>query len=181
MKRIKHIYIRIETFLSNKPIATGILFSVLGLLASVIPLQSLLDSHLTGYFTIAWYYLYTGLVIQFFTATICFMYFKQKAFRNRMIKVIESILHKLNNPFSRSSETLLGKQIIEERYYDYIMMRCFDDYNKILQQLKVKYRDEFDDLAPLINNKRIHPGDWIPESELNGVKLSLTELKHRLA
>lgn len=98
-----------------------------------------------------------------------------------MIKVIESILHKLNNPFSRSSETLLGKQIIEERYYDYIMMRCFDDYNKILQQLKVKYRDEFDDLAPLINNKRIHPGDWIPESELNGVKLSLTELKHRLA
>lgn len=180
MTRIKRVYLRFETFLSNKPIATGILFSLVGLLVSVIPLQSLLDSHLTGYFTIAWYYVYVGLVIQFFTATICFIYFKQKTFRNRTIKVIESILHKLNNPFSRSSETLMGKQIIEERYYDYVMMRCFDDYNKILEQLKVKYCDEFNDLEPLMNNKRVHTGDWIPESELNGVKLSLTELRYRL-
>jgi hypothetical protein len=178
---LKSLYLKSEEFLAGKPIATAILFALIGLILSVIPLQFFSSMQVTGHYSIAWYYVYVALALQFFTSTICFIYFKQKTFRKRMIKLIESLLHKLNSPFSRSSETLLGKQIIEERYYDYSMIQCFEDHNRILVQIKSKYTTEFSDLKPLPNNKRIHPGDWIPESELNGVKLSLIELKRRLS
>lgn len=61
------------------------------------------------------------------------------------------------------------------------MAKSFDEFNEILSEVKSKWPTKFNDLKPLVNSKRLGAGDdWIPESELNGVKISFLQLKERI-
>ncbi len=179
MDKIRRLYSNIETFFSNRPIATTIFLTILG---TLLPTTIISDAKqlLIKKYQLTGYTIYAFLIFQLFTVLITVRFFRQKTTRRKILKKIYSLLDKLDNPFTRQSPTISGKQIVEDKYYDYEMIKSFKEYNDILTEVKQKYPKEFQDLEPLINNKRIHPGDWIPESELNGVKISLLQLRQRI-
>jgi hypothetical protein len=96
-----------------------------------------------------------------------------------MLKKINSAIIKLDSPFEYE-RTISLHLVKKERFYDCEMIKSFTEYNKILSEMKLKWPKKFDDLQELINTKRIYGEDWIPESELNGVKVSFLQLRERI-
>lgn len=179
MNKLKQSYLSVEKYFSDKPFLTAIIISGIGLLIPITIVSGIRNA-LTDRYELPGYVIYAASILQLFTTTLSIHSFRQRSFKRRVIKMIDAILKKLESPFVRQSVTFSGKQVIEEKFYDYEMIRSFEESNDILAAVKARWGREFADMHSLTNSKRIHPRDWIPESELNGVKVFLLQLKERL-
>jgi hypothetical protein len=126
------------------------------------------------------FFVFGLLSIQIFTCLTTILYFKGKSIRKEFLKKINGVLSKLNSPVVFESYSPFNKQIMEKRVFNSEILKSFDEYNQIIIDMKNKWPDKFFDLTPLTNTINIAAGDWIPESELNGVKISFLQLKERI-
>lgn len=171
---MKRLYLKLERLGAKRPVILALIIACLPYISNVIipnEINSFLLNHKFNR-----YIAFCLLTLQIFTFIVTIIYLKDKDSRKQLLKKIDGVLVKLDSPFETEYKSR-GK----EKFYDCEMVNSFNEFNQILSDVKAKWPNKFNDILPLVNTKRIGGGDWIPESELNGVKNSFLQLRMRIS
>jgi hypothetical protein len=115
-----------------------------------------------------------------FTFLTTIVYFWDKRSRILFLKKINGCLIKLDAPVEVPYTSPFIKNTTIKRVYNSEIIKTFSEYNQILNDLKRKWPKKFNDLEFLANSLNIPQGDWVEESELNGVRIAFLQLKERI-
>lgn len=171
---MKRLYLKLEQLGAKRPIILALIVACLPYTSNIIIPDVIADFLLNH--NLNKILVFGLLALQIFTLIITIIYFNDKNYKKQLLRKINGVLIKLDSPFETEYK-LRGK----EKFYDCDMAKSFDEFNQILFDVKSKWPNEFNDIIPLVNTKKNGGNDWIPESELYGVKNSFLQLKTRIS
>lgn len=172
----KKLYLGIEQFTKDKPF----LFWLLTTLLISIPVFSFWNKFKTFLLT---EYIFKGyqplILFVLILIIIVFILKKPNTLKQQILKELESIKIKLNNPFNIEKVSYPSSTKYTETFYHSEILECFEDYNKIIKLLKNKWPERFADLKTR-DCPRVQGGDWVYESVMQVVKSDVISLIEKL-
>ena len=173
---MKNIYLKLEDFYTKKPLQFWFITFIIASLP-FISLSQILLVFLNSTFLIKGY----AIIIFSFLSPflLVFVSFYRKAKSNSIIRNLEAIKIKLENPFHKENVRYPGNTKYIETFYHYEILECFEVYNKSVIDLKSKNPKQFGDLK-LRDIPKVQKDDWVRESVMNVIKSDVIGLLKRL-
>ena len=134
MNKLKWIYLGIEQFAKDKPF----LFWLLTTILISIPFFSFWNAFQAFLFAKYIFKGYQSLIIFIFLLFVYFIPKKPNSLKHQMLEELKSIKIKLDNPFNIERITPISNTKYIVTFYHSEILECFEDYNKIVKQLKNK-------------------------------------------
>jgi len=176
---LKAIYYKIEKFAKERPFLFWVITILITTSIPVVSWWSKIEELLTNSYSMKGYAIAIILLIPVILK-ILYEIIKPRPFKKNIIKELESIKSKLDNPFEHETTNFTGRSTIRNKYFHFEIIECYDDYNSIVTKVKKKWPKKFEDLKLREDKPKIHKGDWVPISYMQIIKSDVISLLRRI-
>ena len=166
----------------SKVIAAGIITLIVTSgtwLKSILADQTFRQSFLSwwnGKVPISWILIVILVIIILWTTISSWKLRKVKNLKEELLKELRAIKAQLDNTHKQESADVFTKVKTATRYYHYEIIECFDQYNKIVEKLRQKWPNQYNELNILTERPKVPKGKLVYEDEMQIVKSNVVRL-----
>ena len=174
---LKEYYLKIENFGKEKPVLFWVISSLIVSIPIITFWQKFINFLLTEYLFYGYQaFLATMLIL----IVLIFLNMKKSnPIKQTALKDLESINVKLQCVFEIEQVSPFNKVKTVSKFYHNEILECFDEYNKIVENLKAKYPEEFNELKFRLDKPK-KGNDWVRYDEMQIIRSDVSSLIQKL-